>query len=138
MGTAPGLGENCCLYADARIDALEVSTPPSGHRGPELSVVTLGSDREVVVMIRGELDLCTAPLLRDALAHGRVQGAANVLFDLEQLAFMDLSGLRPLVEFALSGRDGVEVRFTPGPRVVQRLMAIAGIGGRLTFVAPPA
>ena len=56
------------------------------------------SDRDgrAVVVIRGELDLATAPDLEAALT-GRLDAGQDVVVDLRELAFMDSTGLRVLV-----------------------------------------
>ncbi|MGZ8634898.1 MAG: STAS domain-containing protein, partial [Solirubrobacteraceae bacterium] len=53
------------------------------------------SDRDgcAVVVIRGELDLATAPELEGALTE-RLDAGEDVVVDLRELAFLDSTGLR--------------------------------------------
>ena len=83
-------------------------------------------------MLRGELDLCTAPALARQLACREVTQASTVLIDLERLDFVDLAGLDPLVAFALPERPGLRVSFTPGSEAVRQLLSITGLAGSST------
>lgn len=103
---------------------------------PEFHVATVRRDDEAMVVLRGELDLATAPALAHELARGEVADARRVLIDLERLQFADLSGFDPLVDFALPARPPVEVSFTPGPSAIRRLMSVTGLDTRLNMLAP--
>ena len=89
------------------------------------------SDRDgrVVVVIRGELDLATAPDLEAAI-KSRLDDGQDVVVDLRELDFMDSTGLRVLV--AAHGRvEGTEQRFLivrplPGASI-ERILAVAGV-----------
>jgi anti-sigma B factor antagonist len=89
------------------------------------------SDRDgrAVVVIRGELDLATAPDLEAAI-KSRLDDGQDVVVDLRELDFMDSTGLRVLV--AAHGRvEGTEQRFLivrplPGASI-ERILAVAGV-----------
>lgn len=102
----------------------------------DFAVVSVSRDDEVIVALRGEVDLATAPLLERELALGAVRDARVVLVDLERVAFMDLTGLRPLVSFAVPSRPGHRVAITAGPPPVQRLLELTGLRRHFTVVAP--
>ena len=63
------------------------------HLGLEISMDGDAS----LLMVRGEVDLVTAPELREAitLAHERTRG--DVTVDLAQVSFMDASGIAALI-----------------------------------------
>ena len=103
---------------------------------PMLHVATVRRDDEAMVVLRGELDLATAPALAHELARGEVADARRVLIDLERLQFADLSGFDPLVQFALPARPPLQVSFTPGPSAIRRLMSITGLDARLNLLGP--
>ncbi len=85
-----------------------------------------------VVVPVGELDLDTAPELEAALAAQ----SGPVVVDLRELSFIDLTGLRLLLEAdARSRQDGMYLRFIPG-RMVRRLLEIAELPDRLAYVEP--
>ncbi|GAA2779413.1 STAS domain-containing protein [Nonomuraea dietziae] len=52
----------------------------------------------VVVAVEGELDLFTAPFLRDEVRDAIKQDGARLVLDLQALSFMDSSGLSVLIE----------------------------------------
>ena len=60
------------------------------------SISTSDRDGRAVVVIRGELDLATAPDLEAALPE-RLDAGQDVVVDLRELEFMDSTGLRVLV-----------------------------------------
>ncbi|WP_283138742.1 STAS domain-containing protein [Rhizohabitans arisaemae] len=55
-------------------------------------------DGVVVLTVAGELDLFTAPILRQEAKEAIKQNGAHLVFDLEGLEFMDSSGLSALIE----------------------------------------
>ena len=80
----------------------------------------------------GELDLCTAEELKAALATL----SGPVVVDLRELSFIDLTGLRLLLNAdARSRQNGMNLRFIPG-RIVRRLLEVAELPDRLTYVEP--
>ena len=90
----------------------------------------------MIVALRGEIDLATAPLLERELGSRSVREARAVLVDLEHVAFMDLTGLRPLLSFVVPSRPGHRVAITAGPPPVQRLLEVSGLRRHFTVVAP--
>ena len=96
------------------------------------------SDRDgrAVVVIRGELDLATAPELEAAI-QGRLDDGQDVVVDLRELEFMDSTGLRVLVA-AHARVEGTEQRFLivrplPGAPI-ERILAVAGVEQVLDLV----
>jgi anti-anti-sigma factor len=96
------------------------------------------SDRDgrAVVVIRGELDLATAPDLEAAI-QGRLDDGQDVVVDLRELDFMDSTGLRVLVA-AHARVEGTEqrlqiVRPLPGASI-ERILAVAGVERVLDLV----
>ena len=62
-----------------------------------LSVGISKRGRTAVVVVAGELDIASAPVLQDAIERARQEGAGDVVVDLADLAFMDVGGLRVLI-----------------------------------------
>lgn len=52
----------------------------------------------LVVTVQGELDLATAPALRERLSQAVEGGESSVVLDLSGLRFLDSTGLRVLIE----------------------------------------
>jgi anti-sigma B factor antagonist len=118
------------------IDAGEFGEPVFSEPAADFDVISVSRDDEVIVALRGEVDLATAPLLERELSLGAVRDARAVLVDLERVAFMDLTGLRPLLSFVLPSRPGHRVVITAGPPPVQRLLELSGLRRHFTVVAP--
>jgi anti-anti-sigma factor len=81
------------------------------------------SPAEATLRLSGELDLTTAPLLRDELTRHRARGL-RVVLDLSAVEFLDSTGLVLLMESAREGaQDGwtVALRRDISPAVARVL-----------------
>ena len=97
-----------------------------------LRVVVSEHAAGTVLVPDGELDLCTARDLEAVLATQ----SGHVVVDLRKLTFIDLTGLRVLLDAdARSREDGMKLRFIPGP-MVRRLFEVAELPERLRYVEP--
>jgi anti-anti-sigma factor len=102
------------------------------------SISTSDRDGRAVIVVRGELDLATAPDL-DAVVTERLEAGRDVVVDLRELAFMDSTGLRVLVaaharvEAADGGPTFVVVRPLPGAPI-ERILAITGVESLLDLI----
>ena len=92
-----------------------------------LSTSALAGADGPVVVLAGEADATTAPLLREVLAEQLDTGARLVTVDASGLSFLDSASMRVLVlaAWALKGRRGRLVLTRPQP-VVARLLEITG------------
>ncbi len=72
----------------------------------DLAVTPHGADGPVVVTIAGEVDVYTAPLLREALDREIAAGHVRLVVDLERVDFIDSTGLGVLVGRLKSVRNG--------------------------------
>jgi anti-sigma B factor antagonist len=98
----------------------------------EFRVIVSEHAAGTVVVPVGELDLGTARDLEAVLATQ----SGPVVVDLRKLSFIDLTGLRLLLEAdARSRQDGMNLRFIPG-RMVRRLFEVAELPDQLTYVDP--
>jgi anti-sigma B factor antagonist len=107
-------------------------TAVNRHQNDEFRVVVSEHAEGTVVLLIGELDLDTAQELEAVLATQ----SGPVVVDLRKLSFIDLTGLRLLLEAdARSRQDGMNLRFIPG-RIVRRLFEASRLPDRLTYVEP--
>jgi anti-anti-sigma factor len=96
-----------------------------------LEVIEVRDARRVRVRLRGELDLASAPAVTDSLRRLRERREA-VLLDLDELAFIDMTGLRVLLVAAQdASRDGWTFAVTRGSPAVRRLIALVQLDGQL-------
>jgi anti-anti-sigma factor len=98
---------------------------------PVLEIIEAPDAERTRVRLRGELDLATAPVLSEALR--RLQGSREpVVLDLDELAFIDMSGLRVVLAAAgeALGEPGA-FSVTRGSPQVRRLVELVQIDGQL-------
>jgi anti-anti-sigma factor len=111
------------------IDGMSGAPPAAAsYRPPRFDVTSEDADGTVLLKLSGELDLVGEPVLAQALAKAN---GHPVLIDLSEVAFMDSTGLRALLEGnrrAEAAGGALTLRVRPeGP--VARLLDIAGVAG---------
>ena len=81
-----------------------------------------------VVVLEGELDLSTAPLLLEHLTALLTNTMPELLLDLSALSFLDSTGISVLIAAhrRLAGQGGRMVLLSPTP-LTQRVLEIAGL-----------
>jgi len=85
-----------------------------------------------VVWLAGELDLSCAGQLDMAIAELCAGGAQRIVLELDQLQFMDSTGLRSvLVGDELCKVSGCELLIGNTSRQVERLFQVSGVAKRL-------
>lgn len=102
---------------------------------PDLYVETVGPCADCAVLrVGGEVDLYTAPVLRERLAELFAVGVTHVVIDTSGITFLDSSGLGLLVGWQkrLRARSGSLALVANQPRIVQ-LFELVG----LTRLFPP-
>ncbi len=91
-----------------------------------------------VLSLAGELDMASAPLFESALDGTELAAAAALVLDLQQLRFIDSTGLRIILATRERCRErGQDFAITPGSPQVQRLLSVTGVGEHLRTVATP-
>ena len=121
-------------------------TAPGPGRGPgaerhreetsaiDLSIELRRADGWIVVSVEGELDLYTAPQLRDAVMGAVEDGSKRVVVDLTKVPFMDSSGLGVVVaclkRLRESGGDLAVV--TPPESPPTKLLSLTGLDRAIT------
>jgi anti-anti-sigma factor len=94
--------------------------------------VAVGGPDGAVIAPRGELDIATQGVLRDALERQAARGA--VTLDLSGLRFLDTSGLRLVLQTAEAARrEGFAFSVVPGIPAVQRMFEVAGVTDLIPF-----
>lgn len=63
----------------------------------DLSMVTRSADGATVIALAGEVDIYTAPRLREELTRTISRGSHHLVVDLSGVEFLDSSGLHALV-----------------------------------------
>ena len=102
--------------------------------GPALSVRSKGG--YTVVTISGELDISSAPMLREQLLGLLRPGASRIVIDLSRVTFCDASGLAVLV--GASRRAGLladVLRLAAPAPLVATVLRLTGLHSRFQIFA---
>ena len=111
-------------------DALVVPDSIARQADPSLPAFecsrTEGGLDAALVYVAGELDIATTPqfdrVLRESQCRTRL-----VVLDLRELAFVDSSGVRAIVDASIRAREvGRQLVVLPGPPNVDRMFALTG------------
>jgi anti-anti-sigma factor len=103
--------------------------PGPGSRGAVTSfrLCERRLDDSVVLIVAGDLDRLTVPMLADAV-HEYGRGDRRVVVDLRQVEFIDCRALDVLVGLVTeAGREGWHVAIVKDSRATQRMFKVAGI-----------
>ncbi|MDQ3896781.1 MAG: STAS domain-containing protein [Actinomycetota bacterium] len=107
------------------------SSPLGGQGSDDLQVVVSSVDSEHEIRLLGELDMSTAPRLRDELVRLTSDGASVVTLDLSDLAFIDSTGLSVLItalkRLRQQGGDLTLRSPTPGTRKVLEITGLTEV-----------
>ena len=104
----------------------------------QLRIDVRHAPERVVLCLRGELDLATAPLLSREIKSVDLGATATVVLDLQGLEFMDSTGLRTILsaqEYLRERGGGFAV--TRGSSQVQRLLSVTRADEHLQVVVSP-
>ncbi len=95
--------------------------------GP-LQVDASTQDGQLVLVLTGELDPHTAPVLRDRIDQTLAPDATTLVLEVSGLRFIDSSGLRVIigVHKEMAGRDGRLILRSP-TETTRRLLEITGL-----------
>jgi anti-sigma B factor antagonist len=92
----------------------------------------------MVLRLDGELDLASASLFKREIESAEIAATPTVVLDLENLEFIDSTGLRIILAAHERSRErGQEFAVTRGSPQVQRLLSITRVGEHLHIIAPP-
>jgi anti-anti-sigma factor len=110
----------------------------SGEDEIEFGIDERRHEGTVVLALHGDLDLASADVVRARLDELRAAGTPALL-DIDELDFMDSSGLRLILDVAAaSDASGWPFSITHGPEQVRRLFESTCVTARLPIVPRPA
>lgn len=89
-------------------------------------------DDELLVAVRGEIDMASAPQLRELLETATDAGVTRVVLDCRGLEFLDSSGIGVLVAARKRLGEGGELVIDSPPAHVRKVLDITGVGDHLT------
>lgn len=106
---------------------------------PSFDIRVVSNEQATRIVPAGELDIATTPALEQAIADATCEPGAALVLDLRELTFMDSTGLRTLAQTNARAEDnGFTLSIVRGPRQIERVLEISGLGPLLPLVdAPP-
>lgn len=91
----------------------------------QLVIDTTIEEDAVILVLRGELDLTSAPQFEQEVRAAADRNPRRMVIDLSGLEFMDSTGLRALlVARQWAQENGHELALRRGPRQVQRVLEL--------------
>lgn len=97
------------------------------------------SDGRMQIAPCGELDIVTAPQLEQAVGEATSEPVSELVLDLREVTFMDSSGLRALAHANVKAEQaGTTLSIWRGPRQIERVLEISGLGPLLPLADAPA
>jgi anti-sigma B factor antagonist len=94
----------------------------------DLSIDLQATNGQAVVRLEGELDVYTAPRLRERLAEVIADGHRHIVIDLADLAFIDSTGIGVLVGALKRARQhGGEIGLRSPRRGTRKALEITGL-----------
>lgn len=108
----------------------------SDHQ-PALEIdAVLGPDA-CLILVRGELDLASCPDLELAIGDAEQTEARRIILDLEELTFIDSSGLRTLLTASRrSAANGSRLQMTRGKGDVADMFRLTALDKGLPLIDP--
>ena len=92
----------------------------------------------VHLLLTGELDISTAQLLEDDLRRVEAERPELIVIDLQELAFLDSTGLRLLIMADARAREeGRRLAIVRGNEMIRRVLRLTRLDERLTVVEDP-
>jgi anti-sigma B factor antagonist len=108
----------------------------SGAFEPLFAVHSENENGRVRVVMSGELDLATVPMLEHEIERAEQRGSKVATIDLHGLWFMDVAGLRCILSAAAKAEaDGRSLAVVRAGLAVRRVFELTGQAGLLD--APP-
>jgi anti-sigma B factor antagonist len=100
-----------------------------------LSLQIADEGERKLIRVSGELDLANASTLEDELDRAMGNGNGEVVIDMEDLSFIDSTGIALLINAIGRDGDSARLRFVPSKGLgVQRVLKATGLADRLPYL----
>jgi len=94
----------------------------------DVSTARQADTATVVLAVTGEVDIATAPALREAMADAIADGAVDLTVDLDQTTFLDSAGISALIwGRTLADRGQCGFRVVNAHDLVDQVLAMTGV-----------
>jgi anti-sigma B factor antagonist len=96
--------------------------------------ITIGEGNEVVIAVSGEIDIFTAPDLKNTLQTAMHEHDGNLIIDLSNTAFIDSTALGVLIGVLRRLREeGRSLALVVATRNIARVFAVTGLDKAFTL-----
>ena len=103
--------------------------------GSQLALKVMVLDTNTTIVVGGEMDVSATDGVLDRLEAELMRGPSEVVMDLSELAFIDSTGLRALLQARdLCERHGAQMSIVEGGGHVARVFDLTGLGSVLPIV----
>jgi anti-sigma B factor antagonist len=98
--------------------------------------VALGDEGTTLTLTAvGEIDIASSPVLRHAAADALERPCDVLVIDLDQVTFIDSTGIHALIDIqGRCRREGVVLRVLPAADGVHAVFELCGLADRLPFM----
>ena len=103
------------------------------HRVAELDLESRSDAGGDTVIVRGEIDMATAPKLRDLLNQLVDSGSTRILLECRGLDFLDSSGIGVLVAVRERLGDDGELTLEAPPAHVRKVLDLTGVSAHVAI-----
>lgn len=101
----------------------------------DLELESRESTDGVSVVVRGEVDMATAPQLREALTALLDDGATRLVLDCRGLEFLDSSGIGVLIAVRKRLGDDGSLTLDAPPAHVRKVLELTGVSEHVTITS---
>ena len=99
----------------------------------DLELETQESGDGATIVVRGEVDMATAPQLRDTLLAMVEGGASRIALDCRGLDFLDSSGIGVLIAVRKRLGDDGSLTLEAPPAHVRKVLELTGVSEHVTI-----
>jgi anti-sigma B factor antagonist len=104
----------------------------------EFGIDRVDESQQVVLKLKGDLDLYSAPQLDDALVAAEGEKWPLIVLDMRDLEFIDSMALRLVMRTqARAEQDGRRMVVVRGPAFLDRVLTLSGLTQHLSIVDEP-
>lgn len=100
-----------------------------------IRIDTVERGGSLVLVVDGELDITTSPLLDEALVRAQGTSAMQIVVDILGVSFIDSTGLHVLIKHTRPENGRPRIRLTRGSPQAERVFELSGALDYLPFVS---
>ncbi len=136
-GSAGDLCPRCMVREAQAVTLIPVSDQPASTLGRSmgrLRMQTRVQDERHTIVLSGELDVASTPMLEETVNEACAAGAKELVLDMGGIEFMDSTGVRAILRGkAACEQHGCEYQLTPARRPVEQTLEVTGVRRKLPF-----